>query len=240
MPYDPKYESDLLRGIEEPRPWDLLEIIRRHTKKTDILLDIGCGTAFKSIQLSGDVEKVYGFDSNKKMIAKAEGNIRQAKASNINLVAGKSEEIPFEDNCFDIVTCMVAPHDTSEVYRVLKPSGYTILEKIGDRDKWSFKKEFGFDEEGLRGQFSNLPAGERAKEYKGEFGEIFSDVTVQNGFWETYYSMEGLLLLLEQTPTIRRFDRENDIEALQRIQRKYSTPEGLKTTQNRILIVARK
>ena len=52
--------------------------------------------------------------------------------------------------------------------------------------------------------------------------------------------MEGLILLLEQTPTIRNFNRETDSDALQRIKDKYNSHQGIETTQNRILIIARK
>ncbi len=240
MPYNQKYESNLLRGIEEPRPWFFLEEIRKHIKKSDILLDIGCGTAFKSIQLADGVNKVYGLEPNKKMRIKARENIRKAEVSNFFLINGRAEKIPFNDNYFDIVTCMVAPHSTSEVYRVLKPNGLAILEKIGDRDKWNFKREFNFDEIGPRGQLASCSSGERIRFYKKEFGKFFSKVSIQNGFWKTYYSMDGLLLLLKQTPTIRNFNSKNDGEALQRIQKKYLTAKGLATRQNRILIIARK
>lgn len=240
MPYDQRYELDLLRGTEEPRPWDLLKVIREYTKKSDVLLDIGCGTAFKLIHLAGKVGKIYGLEPNEKMRAKAEENIRLKNISNIDLVNGHANEIPFKDNYFDVVTCMVAPHDTAEVYRVLKPSRYAILEKIGESDKLNFKKEFGFDKDGCRGQFSYLLRGEMAKIYKREFGELFSEVFVREGFWKTYYSMEGLLLLLEQTPTIRSFNRKHDEKALHEIQIKYSTSRGIETTQHRILIIAKK
>jgi SAM-dependent methyltransferase len=240
MPYDQRYESELLRGVEEPRPWDLLQVIKRHAKKSDVLLDIGCGTAFKTIQLAGDVKEIYGLEPNERMRAKAEENIGATGVCNIVLVDGRAEELPFEDSSFDIVTCMVAPHVTLELHRVLRPNGYAIVEKIGDRDKWNFKEEFGSDSTGPRGQLSDLPSGERARIYEEEFGRLFSEVSVQNEFWKTYYSLEGLLLLLAQTPTVRNFDAEVDGEALQRIQRKYATPKGIETKQNRILIIARK
>ena len=240
MPYDSRYELDLLRGTEEPRPWNLIEIIEKYARKTDILLDIGCGTAFKLIQLADKVAKIYGIEPNKEMRIKAEENIGKERVSNIVLIEGKSERIPFESNYFDIVTCMVAPHITAEVHRILKPNGYAILEKIGDRDKWNFKQEFGSDDKGYRGQFSDLPDGERERIYEKEFGELFSEVSVQNGFWRTYYTMSGLVLLLEQTPAIRGYDTKNDIEILDKIKRKYSTARGIETTQNRILIIARK
>ena len=240
MPYDQKYESDLLRGIEESPPWNLLNVIRTYAKEFDLLLDIGCGTAFKLIQLADSLEKIYGLEPNEQMRIKAEENIRRANVLNMIVINGVAEKIPFEDNYFDIVTCMVAPHDTSEVYRVLKPDGCTILEKIGDRDKRNFKQEFDSDKTGPRGQFAHLKEGERARHYEEEFKKLFSEVSIQNGSWKTYYSMEGLLLLLEQTPTIRSFDKEADGDAFQRIQKKYATVRGLETTQNRILIIARK
>lgn len=240
MSYDQNYESNLLRGEQDVRPWNLLEIIQKHVKKSDILLDIGCGTAFKLIQLARNVKKIYGLEPNEKMRVKAKENISYAKISNITLIDGRAEKLPFQDNYFDIVTCIVAPHNTAEVFRVLKPHGYAILEKIGDRDKWNFKQEFGSDKDGLRGQFAYFANGERAKNYKKEFIQLFSNVSVQNGFWKTYYSMDGLLLLLEQTPTIRGFNKEADKQALKNIQQKYSTSKGLETTQNRILIVAKK
>lgn len=240
MPYDLKYESQLLRGVEEPRPWDLLEIIKKHTIKSGNLLDIGCGTAFKLINLANSAYKIYGLEPNNSMLNRAIENIRNSSCPNIFLMSGKAEEIPFNDNSFDIVVCMVAPHDTSEVYRVLKPNRYAILEKIGDRDKWNFKEVFGSDELGNRGQFSNFSGGELASNYEKEFKVLFTEISVQNSFWKTYYSLEGLLLLLDQTPTIRNFGKIKDHSAIERIQEKYSTSKGLETTQNRILIVAKK
>lgn len=62
MLYGQKYESNLLRGLEDTRPWNLLEVIRQYLKKSDTLLDIGCGTAFKLIQLSNNVKKIYGLE----------------------------------------------------------------------------------------------------------------------------------------------------------------------------------
>lgn len=71
MGYDQNYESDLIRGAQDPRPWNSIEIIKNYCKKTDNLLDIGCGTAFKTIQLANYVKSIYGID-NKKNVGKSE------------------------------------------------------------------------------------------------------------------------------------------------------------------------
>ncbi|NUJ97608.1 class I SAM-dependent methyltransferase [Candidatus Gracilibacteria bacterium] len=234
------YESNLIRGIDETRPWDLLEVIRRYCKKTDTLLDIGCGTAFKTIQIADCVKAISGIEPNKKMRQKAIENIENSDIGNITITDGKAEEIPFDDNSFDIVTCMVAPHVTKEVHRILKKGGYAILEKIGDRDKFDLKKEFDTSGEALRGQFCEFGPGERLKKYEEEFRKLFSLVSTSNGFWNTFYSIEGIKILLEQTPSIKDYNEERDSGALESVQKKYMTDKGIKLTQNRHLIIAQK
>lgn len=238
--YTGDYESTLVRGDEDPRPWDIIEVVRGYTKTGDVLLDIGCGTAHKLVQLGHDVAEIYGLEPNPEMRARAGKNIREANLTNTYLVDGRADNIAFEDGFFDIVTCMVAPHDTYEVYRVLRPGGYAVLEKLGDRDKWNIKDVFGDDELGPRGQFAHLREGQRVEIYQDQFGRFFSDVSITSGSWKTYYSTEGLALLLQQTPTVRGFDRERDAEALEEIQRRFTTPRGIETQQDRILICARK
>ena len=104
-------------------------------KKYDNLLDVGCGTAYLIELLSKTHHaKHIGLDLSSEMI-------RQASDKNIagaEFVIGKSDELPFEDNTFDVVTCSQSFHhypDTDkamqEVFRVLKPDGIYILSDTG-------------------------------------------------------------------------------------------------------------
>jgi len=240
MEYSPKYESDLLRGTEQSRPWDIIEEIRKYTRRDDILLDIGCGTATKLVKLGHDVKKIFGLEPGPTMRERAKENVRKNGLKNVVFVNGSAESIPFPDNSFDVVTCMLAPHDTYEVHRVLKPGRYAIIEKIGDRDKWNLKELFGEDEIGCRGQLAHLKEGQRVAIYQEQFGRIFSEVSINIGTWKTYYSPEDLVMLLEHTPMIRGFDRQKDVEILKKIQERHMTEKGIETQQNRLLICARK
>lgn len=242
MPYTESYEIEILRGINETRPWDLISEISKVFQSQHKLLDIGCGTATKLIQLASvtNYQRIIGVEPNERMRCKAEENIRFSNLDNISVINGLAESLPFEDQAFDIVTAMVAPHDTSEVHRVLKPGGHAIIEKIGDRDKWNLKVLFGQDGNGLRGQFCDYDEGEREIEFEEEFSRLFTEVSTKNGFWKTYYSVEGLILLLEQTPTIRSFDREKDYRVVEKIAEIFMTEKGILTTQNRILVTAKK
>ncbi|GAA2832482.1 class I SAM-dependent methyltransferase [Crossiella cryophila] len=238
MGYTEAYESDLIRGDQDPLPWRLRAEITALALGTDRLLDIGCGTMFKTLALAPLVRQVVGVEPNPRMLAQAHTNITASAVGNAVVVAGRAEQLPFPDSSFDLVTVMLAPHDTSEISRVLRPGGRAVLEKIGDRDKWNFKTEFGADDHGPRGQFADLDQGQRAREYEDEFAGLFDRVEVREGFWATYYSRTGLELLLEQTSAIRGFDPVADKAVLDRICQEWTTHRGIKTIQNRMLIQA--
>lgn len=117
---------------------------------------------------------------------------------------------------------------------------WNLLEKLGDRDHWNLKNEFDYNKKRKRGQFADLKKGERAKIYRKEFGRLFSEVSIRNEFWKTWYSVEGLYLLLEQTPMVKNFDKEKDKKIIEKIKQKYITKKGIGTLQNRLLIIAKK
>jgi SAM-dependent methyltransferase len=238
--YDSRYESDLIRGVEDPRPWDLNGIIKSHIRSGSILLDIGSGTSFKLPPLAAYARWVVGLEPNISMIAKSLENLAIANTSNVTIIQGICEEIPFVDESFDIVTCMLAPHYTAEIHRVLKPGGIAILEKLGDRDKWELTRRFGSDAEGTRARFGNMRSGERAEFFKREFGQLFERTEIRNEFWTTYYTIEGLKLLLEIAPTVRNYDPGEDAHIFDEIKSEMQTEFGIPLQQNRILIVARK
>ena len=99
------------------------------------LLDIGCGTGYLIDMLAKVHEAEYtGVDLSPEMIKQANNK----KIKNAKFVEGRSDEIPFDDNTFDIITCSQSFHhypDTDkamqEAKRVLKPGGLYILSDTG-------------------------------------------------------------------------------------------------------------
>lgn len=101
------------------------------------LLDIGCGTGYLISMLSKDYNAEYiGLDLSPEMINQAiRKNIKNAR-----FIEGRSDELPFEDNTFDIVTCSQSFHHypetdkpMQEAKRVLKNGGLYILSDTGCR-----------------------------------------------------------------------------------------------------------
>ncbi len=240
MPYDERYELELIRGIEEPRAWNITAEVRKRTRPTDIVLDVGCGTAFKILPVASSVKHIYGLDPNQRMREKAQENIRKENVSNMTLVAGVSECLPYPDNHFDVLTCIVAHQTPSEFHRVLKPCGWVVCEQFGEEDKRSVADCFGSDEQGGRGIFADYDKGELVEEHRREYQKYFSEVNIRIGRWDSYLSYEGLVLLLEQVPLVRNFDKHRDEVGLRRVRETLMKERGIHVFHERVLIEARK
>ncbi len=239
--YTPEIGSPEIRGTEENRAWNLEKMILEHCDTTKTLLDIGCGTANKLLPFSHNVNFLVGIDINPSLLCEAQAFFSKNKITNALFVQGDAENLPFMDNQFDIITVMLAPFKASEIHRVLKPGGIAILEKVGDHDKASLKKMFGKDAENWRGYlFTDHSGNPQQDSIEEDFKTTFARYSIQSAFWKTYYTIDSLLYLLENTPTIRNFDRESDEQILEAVADSFSTEKGIEVTQNRLLIKATK
>lgn len=94
--------------------------------KESVVLDVATGTGKIAEVFSGKVNKLIGIDICQPMIDKG-------KILYDELVIAFAEEMPFEDNTFDVVVCrqglqfMDLNKVIPEINRVLKPGGRTVL-----------------------------------------------------------------------------------------------------------------
>lgn len=58
------YESEKLRGIEEPRPWSVQKEMAHHCQPHYHALDVSCGTLFKWEALKNRVKTLTRLDRN--------------------------------------------------------------------------------------------------------------------------------------------------------------------------------
>ena len=99
------------------------------------LLDIGSGTGYLINMLKDkEMTEFYGLDLSEEMIKIAESkNIKNAQ-----FILGSANKLPFDDDTFDVVTCIQSFHHypypneaMREAYRVLKKGGVYILSDTG-------------------------------------------------------------------------------------------------------------
>jgi len=127
-------ESNIVSVIDEvplwPAPFGLkfLETIR--LKKKMNVLDIGFGLGFPIIEIAmrlGDSSKVYGIDPWEAAIERAKFKIEICNVRNVEINKGVAEELPYEDNFFDLIVSNNGINNVedinktfSECYRVTK------------------------------------------------------------------------------------------------------------------------
>ncbi|KAG4105507.1 methylase [Neocallimastix lanati (nom. inval.)] len=96
-------------------------------------LDMGCGTGNTIESLIKNYPDAHytGIDIAEKMIEVAKKKVQN---ENVEFVVGDSENLPFEDNKFDVILCKESIHHYpnpekffNEAYRVLRPNGRLII-----------------------------------------------------------------------------------------------------------------
>lgn len=106
---------------------------------TSKALDVGCGTGNVLEKLIPKFDCVVGIDLSKEMLSRAKLN-HLDRGENLTLVRGRIANLPFPDNCFDMVSAYSVLHHLpsfsdpiSEISRVLKEGGvfYVDHEPIG-------------------------------------------------------------------------------------------------------------
>ena len=122
-------------GIHRIWKKNLISLMNPSLNKT--LVDVACGTGDLGklfLNLTDNNSNIYCVDSNKSMIKKGKGKLKNYK--NINWIIGKAENLPLKENFCDYYTISFGLRNTknlnkslSEAYRVLKPGGrYLCLE----------------------------------------------------------------------------------------------------------------
>jgi arsenite methyltransferase len=137
------YESDFMHEIMgdtiRPGGVDLTEkaILLAHLPKKAKVLDVGCGCGVTMDLLANRFGyHVTGIDPSQKLITKA-----LKRNAGLNIILGKGENLPFEDNAFDGVICECslsvvdnADLTLAEMARVLKKKGKLIISDLYIKD----------------------------------------------------------------------------------------------------------
>lgn len=110
------------------------------------VLDVGCGTGLFAGRIASEHPDVTvtGLDISEGMLVNARKNCASF-GDRIELIQGDAEKLPFEDNSFDVLTCVHSfhhyPHQgrvLSEMFRVLKPDGELLLVDAWRDGPWGY------------------------------------------------------------------------------------------------------
>jgi demethylmenaquinone methyltransferase/2-methoxy-6-polyprenyl-1,4-benzoquinol methylase len=121
--------------------------------KPRLILDVATGTGDFAIQaLALNPEKVFGIDISEGMLRKGRAKlINRNLTGKVELLAGDSENIPFEENKFDAVTVAFGVRNFEdpekglrEIYRVLQPGGHLVVLEFSSPRHFLFRQVYNF------------------------------------------------------------------------------------------------
>ena len=117
------------------------------------ILDVATGTGDLAIALSKiDADQIIGLDLSQGMLDVGQKKLIHKKLTDrIELKQGDSEDLPFEDNQFDVVTVAFGVRNfenlekgLEEIRRVLRPGGKLIVLEFSQPDSFPFKQLYRF------------------------------------------------------------------------------------------------
>ncbi|MFC5272046.1 bifunctional demethylmenaquinone methyltransferase/2-methoxy-6-polyprenyl-1,4-benzoquinol methylase UbiE [Adhaeribacter terreus] len=133
--------------------WRKKAIALLQKSKPKQILDIATGTGDLAIEaLKVDPDKVTGVDISEGMLAVGREKMQKKGLSNkIELLSGDSENLQFEANSFDAITCAFGVRNfenlekgLSEMNRVLKPGGRVVILEFSKPTAFPMKQAYNF------------------------------------------------------------------------------------------------
>ena len=115
-----------------------LRFFNERKKNTIKILDVatGSGRTLKQLRGSFTKEKIIGLDLSDSYLKEASRYISELDGDLIELIKANAEQIPFDDNSLQAVTCVYLFHELprtirekvlNEFYRILEPGGVLVL-----------------------------------------------------------------------------------------------------------------
>jgi ubiquinone/menaquinone biosynthesis C-methylase UbiE len=119
-------DRDLVSVIDDLPLWSapfglkLLEMIKMHPGMT--VLDIGCGAGFPAFEIAGRLggsSRVFAMDPWDRALERAELKKRVYGVANLELVKGNAEEMPFDDDYFDLIVSNNGINNVEDMKRTI-------------------------------------------------------------------------------------------------------------------------
>lgn len=138
---DKIYDTDSFeRWLENP-PWKIRKYLEKetaylieNTPDDSTILDVGCGFGRHIKILGPKAKRIVGIDYNANIIQRVRQELKDLKK--VELFVENAKQMPFENNRFDVVICMLNTFGDSaefkipilkEMKRVCKPRGKIII-----------------------------------------------------------------------------------------------------------------
>lgn len=181
---DVKWRKKVLKMVKDAQPKNIL--------------DIATGTGDLAILFAeSKAQRIVGLDISVGMLEVGKQKIKQLKLDHrIEMLVGDSENLPFEDNSFDVVTVSFGIRNfehlekgLAEILRVLTPNGQLIVLETSVPDRFPFKQGYYIHSKLILPAIGKMfSKDKRAYSYLSEsasafpYGQKLCDILLKVGF----------------------------------------------------------
>ena len=95
----------------------------------EAVCDIGSGAGHAGLSFAGKAKRIVAVDPAPKMLAEVRRLANERGVSSVETVEAFAEDVPLDDEAFDLVVCRVAAHHFDDVPKALREM--TRLAKVG-------------------------------------------------------------------------------------------------------------
>jgi len=222
------------RMKETPLPWDYAAIVKEYIPRAKTMLDMGTGGGEFLRTLIPLPIHTYATENYRPNIKIAEENL---KPLGVQVVSGfKDEQLPFDDNFFDLVINRHEFYSPRETRRILKPGGYFITQQVKGNCDNEILELLNFN---TKTEFSDWSLGAAINELeKNNFTIILQN---ESTGYTAFSDIDALVSYIKVINwLVPEFTREKYKENLLIAEDTIRSEGSFKSTFDRFIVIARK
>jgi len=130
----------------DPATREIISRTKEFLNAADNVLDFGCATGAKTLELAGGVKHIHGLDYSAEMIIEAKKKKEKAGVTNVSFSQGTIFTDDLEKESFDKIIAYSIVHLLEDherviqrIHELLKPGGVLISETACFKDRMDFK-----------------------------------------------------------------------------------------------------
>jgi ubiquinone/menaquinone biosynthesis C-methylase UbiE len=135
----------------EPAAQEIISRTKEYLNANDVVLDFGCATGIRTLELAGGIKHIHGLDFSAEMISEAIKRLNTVNVPNVSFSQGTIFNNDLAKASFEKIVAYSLIHLLEEsgkviqrIHELLKPGGLFISETACFKDKMALKTRLEF------------------------------------------------------------------------------------------------